>query len=300
VVTFDPTRNFNDEVLEQYVIESLELKRADAEVAVKNFVDRVKSHLEQDKEYVFDNICTLKRNNVGQIVLEPADDAHRAGAAFGLEEVEVKERKAPVKASSTVKHTPPKTVAHTGSVSSKTNRSKSGKLLFRLIATLVVIALVVIAGFYFLPEFRFWEDSTPQAIAAVEKPVVNNNMIELDSAAIANDICEDTLEKATRVDQQIKETVAVVTDKKTALFYQEPKPQDSRTYYIISGSYERIENAQVHVDMLKTKGHNPEIIESDGRFRVAMLKFTDRNRALRELERLRKEKPNESVWLLGL
>ena len=54
------------------------------------------------------------------------------------------------------------------------------------------------------------------------------------------------------------------------------------------------------IEKLEAKGFRPEILKSNGRYRVAMLKYTDRNRALRELDRLRKEKPNESVWLLGL
>jgi hypothetical protein len=61
-----------------------------------------------------------------------------------------------------------------------------------------------------------------------------------------------------------------------------------------------MDNAQILYNKLLNAGNKPEILKSDGHIRVAHSKFTDRNRALRELERLRQEKPTESVWLLGL
>jgi cell division protein FtsN len=101
-------------------------------------------------------------------------------------------------------------------------------------------------------------------------------------------------------DDHIVKSVEVKSSKKQALFYQEPKTPDNKTYYIISGSFISEENAQKHYDKLVGMGFKPEIIKGNGNFRVSMVKFNDKNRALNELERIRLQKPNESVWLLGI
>lgn len=291
-ITFDPTRNFNDYVVEQYLISNFSLSQIDAENAVKDFVAGVKEAIGSGKGFLFDNIGVLKRNADGQIILELVDDYERIGSTFGLEQVKVEERKK-VFTSPPSKHTPPKSTP-----TQKVEKKKSGKLVFGLITVILFLLIIAAGALYLMPEYRFWEDSSTQTLAQADQPKVEP--IAVDSSCVHVDTCAVLSPIDTNAKSDIKETVEVVTNKKKALFYQEATPQDSRTYYIISGSYERIENAQVHVDMLKGKGYNPEIIQSDGRFRVAISKFTDRNRALRELERLRKDKPNESVWLLGL
>jgi cell division protein FtsN len=291
-ITFDPTRIFNDYVVEQYLIDNFSLSQNNAENTVKDFVLLVKEAIDTGKDFLFDSIGVLKRNADGQIILELLDENERVGSTFGLEQVKVVERKKVF--------IPPlsKKIPPVQSPAKPAEKRKKGKRVFIAFAAILLLAIIAGAGFYLMPEFRFWEDTPTQSLAQVNEPKVDP--IPEDSLCAPVDTCGAILPNDTSTGVDIKGTVAVVTDKKKALFYQEATPQDSRTYYIISGSYERIENAQVHVDMLKTKGFNPEIIQSDGRFRVAISKFTDRNRALRELERLRKNSPNESVWLLGL
>lgn len=291
VVTFDPTRNFNDEAIENYLIDKYDFTRTNAAEEVKRFVDSVKANIEKGEQVEFDSVGTLKRNQAGQLVLEQADELQRASSTFGLKEVATEERKKPAHQT---KATPKPTVVSPPphKVYSNQDKKSRGALAGAVMGILILLAFASL--FFFLPQLRFWEELS-KPVAEVKKPEFEQTLVD----SLETDYIEDVQsERVSHTD--IKQAVAVTTDKKKALYYEEPQQQESKTYYIIAGSFEKLENAQVLSHSLSSRGYNPEIIQSDGRFRVAMTKYTDRNRALRELERLRREKPTEQVWLLGL
>jgi nucleoid DNA-binding protein len=297
VLSFDPTRTFNDEVIELYIQDKFDITRDEAVEKVNDFVETVKKSIESGGAFEFESVGSLKRNEVGQVVLLQIDDLKRVSSAFGLQEVEAKEKK---KGVSSIKPVIKSTASAKSPIADNVPKKKSFIVLYASLAAVFIVAILVASLMFFIPEFRFWEDVKTQELTQVNQPVssdlsddiYSDNLLDSDTANISN----SDVESGTT----IKETVAETTDKKKALFYEEPVEQQSKTYYIIAGSFAKIENAEIFSRKLTDMGYNPEVVNSDGRYRVAMSKFTNRNRALRELERLRREKPNEQVWLLGL
>lgn len=295
-VSFDLNRTFNDEVLELYLQDSLGVTRSEAEEQVKSFVDDVQGTIDRGQEVEFDSVGYLKKNEVGQVVLIPKDDFERISATFGLKEVTAAEKIKPTtKANTKPKHTPkPNVAVPKPKQSTKVKRSTIAIATF---VAIIFLGILVGGAFYLFPELRFWTKTSTLAVNENSNQTVDdiasNGIQDVDASITSENI--DSLKAIEAADEVILET-----DKKSALYYEEPVVQEQRTYYIIAGSFAKIENAQVLFTSLEQKGHKPEIINSDGRFRVAISKFSDRNRALRELERLRREKPNEQVWLLGL
>lgn len=291
VVTFDPTRTFNDEALEKILIDKFSLTPSKAAEKVKLFVVSVKDSIEKGEQVEFENVGILKRNEAGQLVLQQVDELHRASATFGLKEVKTEEKKKPVPHTKTTPKAAVMTTL-TAKPSVATPKKSRGAIVGAVMGVLVLLAMTSLL--FFVPQLRFWEGTT-KPVAEVKQPLPEKPVVD----SLETDYSKDTtLQETSQVD--IKQAVATTTDKKKALYYEEPQQQESKTYYIIAGSFEKLENAQVLSHSLTSRGYNPEIIQSDGRFRVAMTKYTDRNRALRELERLRREKPTEQVWLLGL
>lgn len=127
-----------------------------------------------------------------------------------------------------------------------------------------------------------------------------------------------------RINQDSANNIGQVIDnatrKEVALFYSEPvdnevnkdedykdednKDEDvisqSNKYYLVAGSFKRLENAERLKSDLLNDGYNPHILETEnGYFRVILSSFNNRNIALRELERIRKGL-NRSVWILSI
>ncbi len=71
-------------------------------------------------------------------------------------------------------------------------------------------------------------------------------------------------------------------------------------YFIIAGSFKRIEQADKYCKQLKSKGeNNPLILKSpQGRFRVAIDGFSNKEEALTSLSKYRSRKGFNSAWIL--
>lgn len=72
-----------------------------------------------------------------------------------------------------------------------------------------------------------------------------------------------------------------------------------KRYYIIGGSYVKMDRARKFADALSEEGLNPRILgsEEEGRIRVSYYDFSSRDQALAMLSEVREQK-NSSAWLL--
>jgi hypothetical protein len=294
-LTFDTSRSFNDEVLERLLMERQQLIQKDAEEKVKVFVEAVRKGISSKQGVTFLNVGTLKQDEKGSIVFLEADEYTKVSSTFGLNPLSVLE-----KTKGKAYQTPiPKSVTEKP-LARKPFGKKGRNIAIAALAAVIFVGLFLSALYVFVPEFRFWEqDSTkpPQRSQLLIPEIEFENDISIEEefsseTATGNFDAQEVHDLTTTINTQV--------DKKKALFYEEAKELDANTFYIISGSFINIENAQNHYRTLEKQGYKPEMLEQQGKFRVAMCKYTDRNRALRELERLRREKPTEAVWLLGL
>ncbi len=82
---------------------------------------------------------------------------------------------------------------------------------------------------------------------------------------------------------------------------EQVKEENNINYFIIAGSFKRMEQADRYSKSLKTNGPiNPLIIKSsNGRFRVAVDGFNSKDKALMALKTLRKNKEFKTAWILS-
>jgi nucleoid DNA-binding protein len=297
ILTFDPSRNFNDEVLERLLIENLQLNQKDAEERVKAFVEGVRKGIASKQGITFLNVGTLKQDEKGSIVFQEADEYSKVSSTFGLEPISVSEKtKGKYQQIQKPKPVAPKPLPR------KPFGKKGRNIAIASLAAVIFVGLFLSALYVFVPEFRFWEENRNKPLQSSKLQLTERqfeNDISFDEEFIEETISDD-FEKNANESNDLTRTIETQVDKKKALFYEEAKTLDVNTYYIISGSFVNIENAQAYYRTLEKQGYKPELLEQQGKYRVAMSKYSDRNRALRELERLRREKPTEAVWLLGL
>lgn len=75
--------------------------------------------------------------------------------------------------------------------------------------------------------------------------------------------------------------------------------QSGNNFYIIVGSYQNVNNAQIRMQYFKNQGYTAEILPKFGTYnRVSIAKFNQENSAREELKRLRAKYNDNSFWLL--
>ncbi len=75
--------------------------------------------------------------------------------------------------------------------------------------------------------------------------------------------------------------------------------ENSKDFYIIVGSFEKIKNAQKRKEYFKKIGYAAEILKKHGKYnRVSVAKFNDEKSARDELKILRNKFNDKSYWLL--
>lgn len=289
-ISFDTSRTFNDEVIEKYLKEKLAISPSRAVEVLNDFISRLRKRLENGEKADFESIGTLYyEDNV--LVFKQADESSRLSKAFGLKPVEF------IGKTADKPHFQPPIIEEKDIIAQKEPKGVN-KVLVATLATIVTIGVLSSLLFLFVPLFRFWEEPITQKHKVGEQQKKQSKSSPKEAYTDFVTDFSKTEVKEIKTPKEVKETIDLHADKKKALYYEEPKPKDTRTYYIISGSFVSIENAKNHYNYLQKQGFKPEILENDGKFRVAISKFSDRNRALQELERMRQSKPNESVWLL--
>jgi hypothetical protein len=274
-VLFDTNRTFNDEAIERFLSEHEAKSPFEAKELTEAFVRDTKAKLDSNGEYFFSGIGSLKMVG-GAISFTQCSEDELISSTFGLKPIAISPKLTDKVAQQkeTKKSVP----------TSPSAPKKRGILIPVAIGAFVVISCALL--YLLVPSVRFWEKkSTSLAIKAPDK---KQNVVTIEPNNLEQPADSTSLKEA------------IVTDKKQALYYQEAIQPEANMYYIISGSFSSHENAQKYFNSLVEKGFKPEILEANGIFRVAKSRYSNRNRALKELERMRNEKPNESVWLLGL
>ncbi len=266
------------------------INHSEAADLLKQFVDILNRDLEDGKTISFENVGTLFKNKKGRIRFEQATDLDTALSTYGLKDVEFT-KVTPSKSA--------KTKSNLQSTPSQANtktkgKSSSNKVVVTISSILVIAALAT--SFVLIPEFRFWEKflNTTKNITETKvdtlKVIANKTIVDPGSALVKKDSV------STKIDQEISDNSV----KKTALYYEEPKIQDSKTFYLIVGSFGKIENAQKQLEKFRQKGFNPEIIQGKNMFRVSISKTTDKSRAINEFNKFHADYPNEAAWVLGI
>lgn len=292
---FDPQRTFDDNALVHHLHEALGLSAQEADEQVRGFVDRVTISLSAGEAVRFAGLGALRPVADGSIVLE-ADEAQET-ATFGLPDLTVEPRVAAVPApvaavvaapnpapavavvppapKPTPKPAPkpaPKPVA-----AAAPDDGRRGRWVGIAAALLAVAAIALLVLLY--SPWRPWDEQQTPAQAG---PVATST-------------------PADTADSPAAPPVRISTDQKTALHYAEAQAaDDQQEHYIVVGSYSQKDNATRQMRSLEAQGYRPTLLQDGPNYRVALYRFTNRDRALRELERLRAQNVSSKVWLYSM
>lgn len=79
--------------------------------------------------------------------------------------------------------------------------------------------------------------------------------------------------------------------------HQDQQPVKTGNYYLVTGSFERYDYAIQMRDVLLAAGYRADILEKDNTFKVVIHHFTNRDEAVAELNKIRRDKGHNFVWM---
>lgn len=274
-IIFDPSRTFNDEAIENYLVESSGATPTEAKAHVENFIASLKAEFESGNEVTFRGIGVLKRAGESNIILEPFDNEQSSTVTLGLKTITVEPKQK-------------ETINKKKTAQGTETRGTRKVVVFTFIT---IIAIAVFLALYFIDSLRVWEkewlashnEQPRMASGAEQEPKSAADSIQPENAAV-------NLTEGTPV--QGNESGAEASSGTNETAY------GLKTYYIIIGSFNSLENAQRFAQKVEAQGLTPEIVEGNGNFRVSRGRYTNRSDAFKELGRLRHNNPKETAWIL--
>jgi len=170
-----------------------------------------------------------------------------------------------------------------------TEKKKSSLLMWLLLSLIPVILFVV--WFVFLRDGK-QPVETEQVIQA--EPEKTEEAITPQPAIAATDTAETAEPQPTEQTDVLPEEPEIVEEEVVA----QPAVTGGKKFYIVAGCFEKEENADNYITLLRDKGFNPEKFGTIGRLHaVSFRSFSSREEAIVELKNIRNT-TEPSAWLL--
>ncbi|HSH53121.1 MAG TPA: HU family DNA-binding protein [Bacteroidales bacterium] len=278
-IHFNPKYSFSDKKLIDFIAQKEKIDKDKADLHLKEFVTQVKKQLKAGNHVDFPEIGTLHQNPKEEILFTRDKQSNLLAEAFGLKNLETKPIEQPVRKAVAIE-----------------KKSKAGKKLFIVLASATAFLLIIALSWYFTNGYKNF------GFISSNKSIPKKN-VEAKSPKTKASL--DSIARADSIKAVINQTIDVTTNKKEALFYQEPEAEPEKEqqqfnqFHLIAGSFKKMENAEKFCSDLKAMGYEPEIIESEKNLlRIAIYSYPDEISALKKLYRLRETSEIKSVWIL--
>lgn len=302
-IAFNQDLRSNDGLLINYVSKAVENNWTLAERNVKDFVEELNNKLQKDGSFVFGKLGKFVLNN-DALVFIPNPDLNLLEQSYGLKSFSFPLINNGNKAIQIQK---PKELSKTKSA----KRNKKSRTIRPVI--FYTTAAAVIAGLLFMSIQFDWirleKDPMQQQANVIPVEIVDSASSEQNNSdAITNDIESESVDDVANPDDvAINETEEVIETVEPALDENEvEKIVDTQVInqnlkiHVIGGSFADHTNALNYQSELLDKGFNSQVLSAaNGMYRVTVKSFADKTSANSELNSLRNQSGNSSLWVLS-
>ena len=253
--------------LEDHLCQHLNVQSDQATLYIEDYVLDLKTRINNNREAIISGVGLFTKGLGNSLSFTPFEEENYLAESFGLEALPIEEKE--------IELIPEQKREFK-------IRPRSNTLMFVIVGAIVISVLLVLTVFisskFDLYLFNIGDQETQSDLI-----IIGNNS-DSDSTY-----------------QSINNTLKESTYLKSALHYSEEEnvnsDQDFQIYYLVAGSFKALKNAEITRNELVQDGYVPEIIENKGYYRVSIGTFYNKQEALRELQRLRRQL-DRSVWLL--
>jgi nucleoid DNA-binding protein len=269
-ISFNRNLNHNDGLLVGKISESANLSYVNSKILVDEFVGELRRKLEKGEKVLFDNIGSFVNNQEGNIQFEPDKSANYHLDSYGLESFQC----LPLEGYDVRK----RVLRHTGKDPVRVTFTR--KNLWRAAIIIPLLSLLIVV---------------PLKIDRIRTKIESTTMNPLASAEFEHN--KQVMDGGIKVDSAKVETkIEPVPEKTAAPVAAISVAAESKTYFLITGSFKSEENAVSQINMLKTEGFAPEIVTtSNGFYRVCAMAFSDMNTAVFKKDSIAKKFPG--AWI---
>lgn len=310
-VAFNENLSLSDGLLLNYISQTENVSWADAEQIVKSFVDELNEKLSDGKTLTFDDLGSFSRKT-GSLVFVP-NTANLLDEAFGLATFNfpmLPSVSKPRIESAIIKGTPDK--------NGKKNR-KGRAIAWSLSAVAVIAGLVCMSLYMGWFDRLFGNGDNNTMLAGFGVSANNEQVVEADEEAIADEqtadfaeIQEVVAEETESQDLASEEVLAdeeitteeVAVEEPVATSVETPVVAVNATEYkvhIIAGCFANYENAENVYKDLSSRGLSPQILPlNKGLYKVSVKGFATTADACAELQALKEQTGNDSLWVMKM
>lgn len=322
-IGFNPQLIMNDGLLVQSYMQAFNTDFPDATRRIEKTVAEMKDQLYQQGQVTLNNVGTIYYNMNGGYAFEPAAASYFTPSLYGLESFTLPQLQPPT-VSSSPKQLLPK-------VNEQTGKSKKHFSLRHFTRNVVAIAAAVCLFFVLsVPvENTYMDDANYASLGSISMfDAIRNQSVATSIQTTPHTVVaqkavkKQTGEKRVRNNVNTLKPVVVKTEKiaaapaaktvvaKTATAKAETKAAKSskqvstqpaaskKTAYIIVASLPTSDDAQRELKKFQQKGYkNCQVLESNGRFRIALDSYATSGEAYQKVQTLRKQEEFKSAWV---
>lgn len=312
-IGFNPRLVINDGLLVQSYMQTYNTDFPDATRKIEKTVQALKEQLYQEGQITLNHIGTIYYNMNGAYEFEPEKRVFFTPSLYGLNDFTL----TPLREKGNIKSLPEP-------AQEKDERPKmlplyhwlrnavaltAAVLLFFVFSTPVENTYMDEANFASLGSFDMFDAIRDRSVAtSIQTPTssakdhkqekqtkkrIKNNINTLQPITVRTETVEAP-KKSAKIVAKAAEKIAV-TEKKTL---ETPKQPSSSRSYIIVASLTNNADAQAALKKYRDNGYNKAaVIESKGRYRIALCQYNDKASAYKRLQELHKDNRFKSAWV---
>lgn len=254
-------------VLEDHLCKRLRITNEQAVQEIEEYVTSLKVQLEKDNEVIIAGVGLFAKGLGGMLNFTPFEEENYLVDSFGLEALPYEQKEV---------------VTENKPEREFKMRARNNTMQFVIIGFAVILVLLIVTVFV-SSKFDLYLFNLGDKNASDDLIIIGNQHI------------------ADTTYRKIDNTLTESTDLKTALYYAEERTDeveaDPIIYYLVAGSFKTSKNAENTQKELIEDGYLPSVIENQGFYRVTIGSYSDKQEALNELQRLRRQL-DRSIWLL--
>lgn len=274
-ISFHPEWTVDNGVLEEHLATVLHTGREEASDIIDEYAQALRTELDQKGLAVINHVGELIADESGNLTFKPFQDENFFAGSFGLDTLEFE-------------------IPHAAAAVRKRRKQRTWSDS-TLRSTFLYFILGFLVFMIFLTSIFIVLSRSANHILDLRENLGGSDGSEYVTLGSRENSQDDTITRS--IEQTLEEKISA----REALSIESERNtqtiSDTKTFYIVAGSFRSVESAEVLRMKLRKQGFEPIVLVMGENVRVIIGTFGNKDDALTELRRLRSQY-DQSVWLL--
>ncbi|HOK37628.1 MAG: SPOR domain-containing protein [Bacteroidales bacterium] len=290
-IAFNQNLKNNDGLLINYLSIKHNCDWQAAGLMVKTFVDEIKMSLSNDNYFVFEGLGKIVKEK-NSLVFYPEANLNFLDDSFGLEKFVF-----PVLKFNEIRPEVTRTISKVKEAKANRPKRKTASWVYTLSAAAVLGGLIFLTIKTGVVDKIFNNDKEYAIVVPIEN--LNNNKPKVNASSENKDSKSEEIANSEPLKTENPEPAIRENTENTEISTFDSQEVQNNVH-IIAGCFSVKENAENLCSKLQSQGYPAVILPGNNFYRVSVKSYSDKNSAAKELENLKSETGNTSLWILAL